>query len=54
MHAARIESSPRLQRVHALLADGAERTTFEIVAGAQVTDCDFVTNTQILWPGRTN
>lgn len=36
MHAARIESSPRLQRVHALLSDGAEHSTLEIVAGARV------------------
>ena len=31
MRAARLERSPRLQRVHALLADGGEYTTLEIV-----------------------
>ena len=36
MHAARIVSSPRLQRVHAFLSDGREHSTFEIAAGAQV------------------
>lgn len=36
MHAARLERSPRLQRVHALLSDGAERSTLEIVSDAQV------------------
>ena len=36
MHAARIEDSPRLQRVAALLADGAEHSTLDIVAGAGV------------------
>jgi len=36
MHAARIERSERLQRVHALLSDGAEHSTYEIIAGAQV------------------
>ncbi len=36
MHSARIESSPRLQRVAALLADGCEYTTLEIVQAAQV------------------
>ncbi len=36
MHAARIEFSERLQRVHALLSDGAEHSTYEIIAGAQV------------------
>ena len=36
MHAARIVSSPRLQRAHALLSDGMEHSTFEIVTGAQV------------------
>ena len=36
MHAARLDHSPRLQRVHALLSDGVERSTLEIVTGAQV------------------
>ena len=36
MHAARLARSPRLQRVHALLSDRVERSTFEIVEGAQV------------------
>lgn len=36
MHAARLDSSPRLQRVHALLSDGIERSTLDIMAGAQV------------------
>ena len=36
MHAACLHRSPRLQRVHALLSDGVERTTLEIVAGAHV------------------
>ena len=36
MHAARIDKSSRLQRVHALLSDGAEWSTFQIVTGAQV------------------
>ncbi len=36
MHAARFEHSPRLQRVHQLLSDGVERSTLEIVTGAQV------------------
>ena len=36
MHAARLAHSPRLQRVHALLSDGVERSTFEIVEAAQV------------------
>ena len=36
MHAARLDSSPRLQRVHALLADGTERSTLEIVRAARV------------------
>ena len=34
MHYARIARSPRLQRVRALLADGAEHSTMDIVAGA--------------------
>ena len=36
MHAARLDRSPRLQRVHALLSDGLERSTLEIVEGAKV------------------
>ena len=36
MHAARIERSERLQRVHALLSDGAEHSTYEIIAEARV------------------
>ena len=36
MHAARLSHSPRLQRVHALLSDGAEHSTFDIIAGARV------------------
>ena len=36
MHAARIERSPRLQRVHALLSDGQEHSTMEIIAEAKV------------------
>ncbi|OBS10809.1 hypothetical protein [Acidihalobacter prosperus] len=36
MHAARIENSPRLQRVAQVLADGQEHSTLEIVARAQV------------------
>ena len=36
MHAARFGHSPRLQRVHALLSDGREGSTLEIVTGAQV------------------
>ena len=36
MHAARISASPRLRRVHALLADGRERSTLDIVNGARV------------------
>ena len=36
MHAARIERSERLQRVHALLSDGSEYSTLEIVSKAQV------------------
>ncbi|MDE0716618.1 MAG: hypothetical protein OXH64_01620 [Rhodospirillaceae bacterium] len=36
MHAARLETSPRLQRVHALLCDGEEHSTLEIIAGAEV------------------
>ena len=36
MHAASLDSSPRLQRVLDLLLDGQERSTLEIVMGAQV------------------
>ena len=36
MHSARLERSERLQRVHALLSDGAEHSTYEIIAGAKV------------------
>ena len=36
MHAARLDTSPRLQRVHALLSDGVERSTLQIVTGARV------------------
>ena len=36
MHAAHIDRSERLQRVEALLSDGAEHSTLDIVTGAQV------------------
>lgn len=36
MKAARLETSPRLQRVLDLLSDGRPRTTREIVVGAHV------------------
>lgn len=36
MHAARFDRSPRLQRVHALLADGLPRSTLDIARDAQV------------------
>ena len=36
MHAARLDRSPRLQRVHAVLRAGAERSTLEIVRAARV------------------
>lgn len=36
MHFARLARSPRLQRLHAYLSDGAEHTTWEIVTGARV------------------
>ena len=36
MHAARIEHSPRLGRVAALLADGKEHSTLDIVLDARV------------------
>ena len=36
MHAARLERSPRLQRVHALLSDGVERSTLNISIHAGV------------------
>lgn len=36
MHAASLESSPRLQQALDLLLDGRERSTLEIIAGARV------------------
>jgi len=36
MKSARLSTSARLQRVDELLSDGTERTTMEIVNGAQV------------------
>lgn len=36
MRAARFDRSARLQRVHALLADGAEHSTLEIAIRAEV------------------
>ena len=36
MHAAKIATSPRLQRVHALLSDGDWHSTYEVIAGARV------------------
>ena len=36
MHAATLKRSPRLQRVHALMADGRWRSTREIMAEAHV------------------
>lgn len=36
LHAARLEFSPRLQRVADLLADGHEHTTMEIIQAAGV------------------
>ena len=36
MHAARLDRSPRLQRVHELLSDGAEHSTLEILQEAGV------------------
>lgn len=36
MHAARLARSPRLRRVLALLSDGREHSTLEIVTGAKV------------------
>jgi len=36
MHAARLDRSPRLQRVLALLSDGREYSTLDIVMGAGV------------------
>ncbi len=36
MHAARLHHSGRLQRVHALLRDGRERSTFDIIRRARV------------------
>lgn len=36
MHAARLDRSPRLQRVLALLADGQPHSTLDIIRGAHV------------------
>ena len=36
MHAARLDRSKRLRRVHALLADGAEHSTLDIATRARV------------------
>lgn len=36
MHYARLDNSPRLQRVAALLANGQWHTTMEIIVGANV------------------
>ena len=36
MHAARLAKSDRLQRVHAVLADGAEHSTMDIIRAAGV------------------
>ena len=36
MHAASLGRSPRLQRVHALLRDGSEHSTLEIISAARV------------------
>ena len=36
MNAASLKKSRRLQRLHALLLDGREHSTLEIVAGAQI------------------
>lgn len=36
MNSARLSASPRLQRVHALLADGEPRSTMDIVVAARV------------------
>ena len=36
IHAARLDRSPRLQRVYKLLLDGMERSTLDIANGAQV------------------
>lgn len=36
MHAARLDHSPRLQRVHSLLPDGIERSTLQILQAAHV------------------
>lgn len=42
LHAARLESSPRLQRVADLLADGREHTTMEIIQAAGVCDVNSI------------
>lgn len=36
MHAAKLENSPRLQRTHALLLDGQEHSTRDIIVEAHV------------------
>ena len=36
MHAARLDRSPRLQRVYDLLSDGREYSTRDIIRGAEV------------------
>ena len=36
MHAARLDRSPRLQRVYKLLLDGVERSTLDIATSARV------------------
>lgn len=36
MHSARLNNSERLQRVHALLRDGSEHTTLDIIKRASV------------------
>lgn len=36
LHAAKMESSARLQRVHSLLSDGREHTTLQIALDAKV------------------
>jgi hypothetical protein len=36
MHYAALDSSPRLQRLYALLSDGQEHTTFDIISRARI------------------
>ena len=36
MHAARLDRSPRLQRLHAALADGGWHSTWELVVATQL------------------